>query len=212
MDRESARRRLIDDHLRDCCDPRVVAAMADVPRDAFLSPDLAVHAWDDAALPIGHGQTISQPSLVARMLAALALKPGDRVLDVGCGSGYVAALIAWLVAPEPVEAVERQPALVELARERLARLAPNVDVVLGDGLLGLEALAPYDAIHVAAACEALPRALVQQLAVGGRLILPLGPHDEVQRLLLLRRCRDGGVVEEDLGAVVFVPGLAGIAD
>ena len=197
------RQRMVRDQLADCPDPRVVAAMAALPREDFVPPDARACAYADGALPISAGQTISQPRVVALMLAALRLVPGQRVLDVGCGSGYAAALLADLVAPGPVFAVERQSSLVEPARARLA--GRNVAVPLADGSVGWPAGAPYDAIHVAAAADAVPSALLAQLAPGGRLVIPLGPEGE-QELWLY----EGGG-RTSLGPVRFVPFLPGTA-
>lgn len=197
------RQRMVRDQLADCADARVVAAMAALPREDFVPPDARALAYHDGALPIAAGQTISQPRVVALMLAALRLAPGMRVLDVGCGSGYAAALLADLVAPGPVIAIERQSALVEPARRRLA--SRNVQVHHADGAAGWPVGAPYDAIHVAAAAEAVPPALLAQLAPGGRLVIPLGPED-AQELWL---CEGGA--RTSLGPVRFVPFLGGTA-
>jgi protein-L-isoaspartate(D-aspartate) O-methyltransferase len=198
------------DQLGGCSDARVVAAMADLPRHWFVPPELAGHAYDDCALAIGTEQTISQPRVVAEMLAALRLTPGMRVLDVGAGSGYASALIARLVEPGgAVIAIERQGALVERTRRVLALAAPRVELVLGDGLAGDPARAPFPAVHVACACENEPGALIGQLSDGGRLVAPIGPHRGEQRLVLVTR--DGGrLVRDDLGGVLFVPGLPGV--
>lgn len=196
------RRRMVRDQLADCGDPRVVAAMAALPREDFVPPDGRGAAYADGALPIGSGQTISQPRLVARMLEALRLRPGMRVLDVGCGSGYAAALLADLVAPGgAVVAVERIAGLVAPARARLAGRA--VAVHHADGAGGWPGGAPYDAIHVAAVAAAVPAALLAQLRPGGRLVIPLGAGD-AQELWL---CADGG--RASLGPVSFVPFLPG---
>jgi protein-L-isoaspartate(D-aspartate) O-methyltransferase len=203
------RARMVRDQLADCADPRVVAAMAALPREAFVPEDARGTAYADGALPIGAGQSISQPRMVALMLAALGLRPGARVLDVGCGSGYAAALLADLVAPGgTVHAIERIQTLAETARIRLA--SRGVDVRVGDGHSGLPARAPFDAIHVAAAATEPPEALLDQLATGGKMVIPLGAQDGEQRLWLIERTR-GGLVHRDLGAVQFVPFLPGIA-
>lgn len=195
---------MVRDQLADCSDSRVVAAMAALSREVFVPADAGACAYADGALPIGDGQTISQPRIVARMLAALRLAPGMRVLDVGCGSGYAAALLAGLVAPGgAVVALERIASLVEPARRRLA--AHGVQVHHADGSAGWPGSAPYDAIHVAAAADAVPAALLAQLAPGGRLVIPLGPDGE-QELWLYA---DGG--RSALGAVRFVPFVAGMA-
>ncbi|MBA3709168.1 MAG: protein-L-isoaspartate(D-aspartate) O-methyltransferase [Planctomycetes bacterium] len=201
---------MVREQLGDCADQRVAAAMAALPRHWFVPPEIASHAYDDCALAIGSEQTISQPRVVASMLTSLRLAPGSRVLDVGAGSGYAAALIARLVEPEGlVIAIERQGALVAETRRRLGEVAPRVRLVLGDGLAGFPESAPFDAIHVACACETVPAALVDQLAEGGRLIAPVGAHGSVQRLLALTRI--GHRIErEDLGGVLFVPGLPGV--
>jgi protein-L-isoaspartate(D-aspartate) O-methyltransferase len=198
---------MVRDQLVECPDPRVIAAMAELPREDFVPPDARGDAYADGALPIGAGQTISQPRVVATMLAALRLAPGMRVLDVGCGSGYAAALLAALVAPGgSVVAVERQAALVGPASTRLAPL--GVAVHHADGSAGWPDGAPYDAIHVAAAAEngEAPAALLAQLAPAGRLVIPLGPPD-AQELWLFA---DG--TRQSLGAVRFVPFLPGTAD
>jgi len=201
---------MVDDQLGGCEDDDVRAAMRALPRHRFVPVELRPRAYEDTALAIDAGQTISQPRLVAQMLALLALDAGDRVLDVGCGSGYVAALLARLVAPGgEVYAVERQPSLVGHARDRLAELAPHVHLRLGDGLAGLPEHAPYAAIHVAAACPRVPRALREQLAIGGRLVLPVGPYGSTQELMLVERTADG-FRESKHGAVRFVPGLPGV--
>jgi len=198
------RSRMVRDQLAGCTDARVVAAMAAVGREDFVPADARANAYADGALPIGAGQTISQPRLVAIMLAALSLQSGQRVLDVGCGSGYAAALLSDLVAPGgSVIAVERQCSLIEPARRRLA--GRNVVVHHADGGWGWPDGAPYDAIHVAAAAECMPEALLAQLTPGGRLVMPLGP-DGSQELWLYA---DGG--RQSLGPVEFVPFLPGIA-
>jgi protein-L-isoaspartate(D-aspartate) O-methyltransferase len=196
------RARMVRDHLAGIDDPRVLAAMAAVPRHAFVPEDARALAYDDGARPIGNGQTISQPRVVALMLAALALRPGMRVLDVGAGSGYAAALLAQLVAPGSVLALERQGDLVARTRPVLQALAPQVDLRHADGLAVEEG--PFDAIHIGCACTEPPRALIAHLAPGGRLIAPVGPHDGVQRLLLV-----DATGERWLEDVLFVPALPG---
>ena len=165
-------------------DERVLAALRAVPRDRFVPLDLAEEAWDNVALPIGSGQTISQPLVVARMCELLALHGGERVLDVGTGSGYHAAVLAQLA--EHVWSIERHPELSRLAGETLAAAGvENVTLVIGNGAAGHAEAAPYDAINVAAAMPVVPRALSDQLAAGGRLVGPVNTTD--QRLVLLRQ-------------------------
>jgi protein-L-isoaspartate(D-aspartate) O-methyltransferase len=166
-------------------DERVLAAMQRVPRHEFVAPVLRSEAYEDNPLPIGEGQTISQPFIVAAMLEALALQPMDSVLEVGTGSGYQTALLAELVTQ--VYSIERHPALAEEAREVLARLGyQNVDIVVGDGSEGLPARAPFDAIIVSAAAPAVPQKLVDQLREGGRMIVPVGSA-YAQELQLVRK-------------------------
>jgi protein-L-isoaspartate(D-aspartate) O-methyltransferase len=161
-------------------DERVLAAMLRVPRHEFVPPDLAAEAYTDRPLPIGDGQTISQPFMVAAMTEALGLTGSERVLEVGTGSGYQAAVLSQL-APE-IYTIETHKGLAELTAERLNRMGHNVHVYVGDGTLGLPEHAPFDAILVTAAAPNVPSPLVQQLAEGGRLVIPVGTADE-QRLL-----------------------------
>jgi protein-L-isoaspartate(D-aspartate) O-methyltransferase len=186
-------------------DPRVRAAMAAVPRAEFVDPELAARADEDGPLPIGQGQTISQPLVVALMAQALELAPSDRVLEVGAGSGYAAAVLGRLAAR--VDAVEVREALALRAIDNLARAgAGNVAVHVGDGTAGWPAGAPYHAISVAAGGPAVPPALIDQLAPGGRLVMPVGPRPERQRLVRVRRGEAGAERVEDLGIPVrFVP-------
>ena len=170
-------------------DERVLAAMAVVPRELFVPPALADRAYDDNALPIGHEQTISQPYVVAAMCELLALRGGERVLDVGTGSGYAAAVLAELAAE--VVSIERIAALGESARAALRGAGyERVEVRIGDGSLGAPDRAPFDAIAVAAAVPETPPALVEQLAEGGRLVVPRGSRSS-QRLVLVVRTPDG---------------------
>jgi protein-L-isoaspartate(D-aspartate) O-methyltransferase len=185
-------------------DARVLAAMRRVPRHAFIAASLRRSAYDDTPLPIEEGQTISQPYIVALMLEAARLEAGDRVLEVGAGSGYASAVAAALVAH--VDAVERHARLVELARARLARLGiANVDLHVGDGSAGWPAGAPYDAIVVAASGPRVPQALREQLALGGRLVMPVASGAGAQRLVVVERRGDDAWHEDDLGGVMFVP-------
>ena len=179
--------------------------MAAVPRAAFVDPDLAGRAAEDGPLPIGEGQTISQPLVVALMAQALELVPDDRVLEVGAGSGYAAAVLGRLAAR--VDAVEVRESLARRAAENLAAAGvANVAVHAGDGTAGWPARAPYDAISVAAGGPAIPPALVEQLAPGGRLVMPLGRRPERQRLVRVRRGAGGDDRLEDLGIPArFVP-------
>jgi protein-L-isoaspartate(D-aspartate) O-methyltransferase len=162
-------------------DAAVLAAMAQVPRHEFVSQDVRAHAYDDLPLPIGSGQTISQPYIVAAMTAALHLLPSDRVLEIGTGCGYHAAVLSRLA--KEVFTIERRPELASSASAKLAQLGYlNAHVHCGDGTLGLPELAPFDAILVAAAAPAVPKPLLTQLAEGGRIILPVGgsEHQELQ--------------------------------
>ena len=183
-------------------DPRVLDAMAAVPREEFVPVDHRGAAYDDVPLPIGHDQTISQPLVVALMTQALELQPGDRVLEVGTGSGYQAAVLRQIA--DHVDTVERIPALADQAAALLRELGVDrVDVHTGDGSLGWPDGAPYDAVVVTAGGPEVPAPLVEQLADGGRLVAPVGPRHS-QELVRLRR--DGDRTEcEDLGPVAFVP-------
>ena len=184
-------------------DPRILEAFLTVPREAFVDPQYAHLAHADHPLPIAAGQTISQPYIVAVMIDAAAIRRGDTVLEVGAGSGYAAAVISRIAGK--VVAIERQHDLVELARERLARLEyANVEIVEGDGTTGWTAGAPYDAILAAASGSHVPQPLIDQLAPGGALVMPLGQPGDVQRLVKLTKERDGRVQRSDLGAVRFV--------
>ncbi len=206
QDGSSQREEMVRAHLaaRGIRDPRVLDAFRAVPREAFLPPELREFAYRDSALPIEQGQTISQPYIVGLMAAALELGPRDRVLEIGTGSGYAAAILARLA--QQVYTVERHEALAAAAARRLAELGiANVSVRHGDGSLGWTEHAPYDAIAVAAGAPAVPKALLDQLAPGGRLVLPVGEGRELQKLVRLRRQRDGKVASEDLEDVRFVP-------
>jgi protein-L-isoaspartate(D-aspartate) O-methyltransferase len=211
-DSSAQRERMVADHIaaRGIDDAAVLAVMREVPREQFVGAAWQAQAYDDTPLPIEDGQTISQPYIVALMLAALHLKPGDRVLEIGAGSGYASALASRIVAQ--VDAVERHPRLAELARERLARLGyDNVAVHCGDGSAGWPAGAPYDAIMVAAAGPRIPDALREQLGAGARLVMPVDDAGfGAQRLVQLTRGGDGGFRETDLCGVMFVP-LVGAA-
>ena len=195
---------------RGIADERVLAAMAAVPRHAFVEEALASRAYEDSALPIGFGQTISQPYVVARMIEILVeSKKPDKVLEIGTGCGYQAAVLAHVFGE--VYSVERIKALLERARANLIglRLA-NLRLAYADGGAGLPAAAPFDAIVAAAAARQIPDALRQQLAPGGRMILPLHGDDGSQRLVLVERS-GRGFRESELDAVKFVPFVAGKA-
>ncbi len=175
------RARMVEEQLRTrgIRDERVLAAMAKVPREGFISSEDAASAYGDFPLPIGAGQTISQPYIVAAMVEALEVRPEDRVLEVGTGTGYQAAILSELAAE--VWTVERQAELADKAREILHRLGyANVHVIHGDGSLGLPEHGPFDRILVAAAAPQIPDALVAQLADGGRLVVPVGSRAEQQ--------------------------------
>ena len=177
---------------RDIEDERVLEAMARVPRELFVPERARDRAFADAALPIGHGQTISQPYMVARIAEALALRPGEVVLDVGTGSGYQAAVLAELGAD--VITIERIPELAAQARESLAAAGyERVDVRVGDGTLGFPDRAPYDAIAVAAAAPGFPETLYEQLRPRGRLVVPVGGQ-RAQRLEVIVRSPEGPAV------------------
>jgi len=198
-----ARLRMVRDQVeaRGVHDPRVLAAMRKVPRHELVPVSERDHAYDDRPLPIGEGQTISQPYVVAAMTEALELKGDERVLEVGTGSGYQAAVLAEL--SQQVYSIEIVPALAERARKDLARLGyANVEVRQGDGWRGWPEHAPFDAIVVTAAPNEVPPELIEQLAVGGRLVIPVGRFD--QELVRIRKTAEG-ISREVLFGVRFVP-------
>lgn len=191
LDAAAARAEMVERQLRrrGITDERVLVAMDRVPRELFVPASLREHAYEDGALPIGHHQTISQPFVVATICSLLSLRGTERVLDVGTGSGYQAAVLAELSAD--VATIERIPELAAEARARLEEAGyASVDVRVGDGSLGVPERAPYDAIAVAAAAPRVPAALYDQLAEGGRLVLPRGTRWG-QELVLVVRTREG---------------------
>lgn len=206
---EALRQQMVDHDLRarGVADERVLRAMQHVPRHEFVPETYRKEAYEDHPLPIGEGQTISQPYIVAIMLEALALQPTDTVLEVGTGSGYATALLGELAAQ--VVSMERYPALAVGARKILSSLGyKNVNVVVGDGVQGFSAGAPYDAILVSAATPMVPPALLSQLREdGGRMILPVGPTESQQ--LQLIRMQAGRAVTTLCGACRFVPLVSG---
>ena len=186
-------------------DPRVLEAMRVVPRHLFVPPTLAGRAYDDSALPIEEGQTISQPYIVALMTELLNTSPGDSVLEIGTGSGYQAAVLSRLV--KQVYSIEILPALAESARNRLRELGfANVAVRTGDGYLGWPELAPFDGILVTAAPLEIPSALVAQLKRGGRMVLPVGPTSDDQELLVIEKsATSDSITQRTVIPVRFVP-------
>ena len=199
------RQRMVREQLqgRDIVDPAVLAAFAEVPRDEFVDPDISQWAYEDSPLSIGHGQTISQPYVVAMTVQALRLAGHERVLEIGTGSGYAAAILGRLV--REVHTIERIEELARTAAERLARLGfSNVYVHCGDGTLGWPPNAPYEAIAVAAGAPRPPPSLLEQLTIGGRVVLPHGTTSS-QRLVRITRTDVSHFVEENLGEVRFVP-------
>jgi protein-L-isoaspartate(D-aspartate) O-methyltransferase len=205
-DFEVARAQMVERQLRarGIRDGALLAAFLTVPREAFVTPELAHLAHGDHPLPIDSGQTISQPYIVALMIEAAAIKAGQRVLEVGSGSGYAAAVISRIA--RRVVGIERHRELADLSRERLARLGyANIEIVAGDGTLGWPAKAPYDAILVAASGRDVPPSLVEQLAPGGRLVMPIGAPGGVQQLVLVTKRENGRIDRHNLDAVRFVP-------
>jgi len=199
--------RLIEQLRSAIADERVLDAIDAVPREAFVPRRLRSRAYENVALPIGEGQTISQPLVVARMTELLRLQPHDRVLDVGTGSGYHAAVLAQLAGH--VWSIERHSALSEQAARNLCRAGvERVTLAVGDGSRGLPAAAPFDAINVAAAAwPEIPPALERQLAPGGRLVAPVGASG--QQLVLVERAADGELTRTTLDPVRFVPLIEG---
>ena len=196
---------MVDEQVRrrGIADARLLAAMASVPRHVFLPAPVRAQAYEDHAVPIGFGVTVSQPYVVAWMTDALALDGDERVLEVGTGSGYQAAVLSRLA--REVYTIERVPVLARRARFALRVLGlDNVHVFIGDGSVGLSVHAPYDAIMVTAAAPSVPAELVAQLAPGGRIVVPVGDA-RLQSLRVIRRDGDGGLSVTDRGGVVFVP-------
>ena len=189
---------------RGITEPEILDAFRTVPREAFISPEYQHLAYGDHPLPIEANQTISQPYIVALMIQAAGIKAGDRVLEVGSGSGYAAAVISRIAGK--VIGIERQHDLVEVARERLKRLGyGNVEIVEGDGTRGCREHAPFDAILAAASGSHVPRPLVEQLAPQGRIVMPVGEPGWVQELVKVTKQEDGILKQENLGGVRFVP-------
>ena len=195
---------MVRNHLesRGVSDLRVLAAMASVPREEFVPDDEKDEAYRDGPLPIGYGQTISQPYTVAMMCEALRLTGNENVLEVGTGSGYAACVLSHLA--QQVHTIERIPELARFAEARIQKLGiRNVQVHVGDGSLGLSEAAPFDAIVVTAGGPSVPAGFVHQLAEGGRIVMPVGPmHDQVMSRYTRRH---GTLVLEELGAFCFVP-------
>jgi protein-L-isoaspartate(D-aspartate) O-methyltransferase len=206
LDYDHARHRMVDAHIarRGVRDKRILSALRQIPRENFVDAGFEEFAYEDSPLPIGSGQTISQPFIVARMAEAAEIEATDRVLEIGTGSGYAAALLAELAAE--VFTVERHSELAERAEDRLqASGYKNVFIRIGDGTKGWPEKAPFDAIVVAAGGPSIPVSLQEQLEIGGRLIIPVGDTPREQRLMRITRIAANKFEEEDLGGVMFVP-------
>ena len=215
MNTKGSRQRMIDDiesevaftrHMigRDHLDPKVMDAMREVQREAFVPPQLKYAAFDNGPLPIGHGQTISQPYIVALMTDMLDLKPGSRVLEIGTGSGYQSAILSQLC--EKVYTVEVVPELGDAARKLFELLGyNNIEARTGNGYEGWPEHAPYDGIIVTAAATFIPPALVEQLKPGGRLVIPVGLPYSHQELMLVEKDPQGKIHPRDILGVAFVP-------
>ncbi|HEU0283846.1 MAG TPA: protein-L-isoaspartate(D-aspartate) O-methyltransferase [Sphingomicrobium sp.] len=189
---------------RGIADPAILRAFDEVPREEFVDEKQRQWAYDDHPLPIEAGQTISQPYIVAAMIEAAEIRPGDKVLEVGAGSGYAAAVMSHIA--REVIGIERQHDLVEIAQKRLQRLGyHNVKIVAGDGTLGCSGEAPFDAILAAASGSHVPASFVDQLAPGGRLVMPVGNPGGVQELVKVTKRPDGTTERKNLGGVRFVP-------
>jgi protein-L-isoaspartate(D-aspartate) O-methyltransferase len=200
------RLRMVEEQLRarDIEDASVLAAMGRVPRHLFVPEALRFQAYADHPLPIGSGQTISQPYIVALMTQLAELEPDDVVLEIGTGSGYQAAVLAEIV--REVYTIEIVPELADTARARLAELGyGNVTVRTGDGYVGWKEHSPFDAILVTAAAPEVPQPLVEQLAPGAILVIPVGPQSEIQSLLRIEKTADGTTISREVLPVVFVP-------
>ena len=200
------RQRMVDRQIaaRGLDNPVLLAAFRAVPREDFVSGDYADYAYQDSPLPIESGQTISQPYIVALTIDAAGIKPGDKVLEVGAGSGYAAAVIGQIA--EKVIAIERHHELVDLARKRMVRLGyDNVQIVEGDGTLGWPEEAPFDAIVAAASGSHVPQSWIGQLRPGGRIVMPIGDPHSAQSLVKVTTEADGRLSRENLGGVRFVP-------
>src|SRR4051812_12864140 len=205
-DLSHARSRMVEAQIarRGVRDADVLNAMRSVPREMFVAAGFEEFAYEDGALPIGERQTISQPYIVALMIEAAELKPGDRVLEVGAGSGYAAAVMGQIA--DRVYAIERYPSLGKSAQQRFKELGyDNIELRVGDGTRGWPEGAPFDAILVAAGGPEVPPALKEQLAIRGRLVIPVGEEERYQTLIKLTRKSESGFEEENLGAVAFVP-------
>ncbi len=183
---------------------RLLAALREVPREAFVPHDQVEYAYQDSPLPIEADQTISQPYIVAMMIDAAEVAPGDKVLEIGAGSGYAAAVMGRIA--DEVIAIERHDALARLARERMDRLGyDNVTIIHADGTHGLPEEAPFEAILVAASGSHVPETLLRQLSLHGTLVMPVGEPNQIQRLVKICRTSEEDFEEEDLGPVRFVP-------
>ena len=206
MDFQQLRERMVRRQIagRGVRDRAILDAFLEVPREEFVSADQRAQAYGDHPLPIEAGQTISQPYIVAAMIEGAEIGAGDRVLEVGAGSGYAAAVMSRIAGE--IIAIERHRELVQLASERMRRLGyRNVRIVEGDGSLGCAEEAPFDAILAAATGSHVPRALIDQLAPGGRIVMPVGDPSSVQELVKLKKGSNGSIQQSDLGPVRFVP-------
>jgi protein-L-isoaspartate(D-aspartate) O-methyltransferase len=202
--RSDERSRMVEHQIRarGITNPRLLTAMREIPRHHFIPPPYNSSAYEDAPLPIGNGQTISQPYIVALMTELLDPRPEDRVLEIGAGSGYQAAILSRLV--RHVTTIERIPGVADLARRNVEELGlKNISIIVGDGTLGYTGNAPYDGIIITAATPEIPQPLIDQLAVGGILVAPVGSRD-IQELVTLTRT-EKGIVRASHGGVRFVP-------